>query len=611
MTHQDRTRTNTMANTVTLASGPKTVIALALSAVLALTAGCRSDMAAVQQAPIVDGNAASDPASANLAMPIAGGPVQSAQPQPTSAVRGTRVAGQSYSDQPQSYGETYPLQSARQSRSEAYSYNTLPPPGASQYADAQSSAGQYAQPYNGNDDQLYNDLLDPNVPVAQQPPPQLPVYDQPVAPGPDYLWTPGYWNYAPAGYYYVPGNWVSAPFEGALWTPGWWGYTGRGYGWHRGYWGRHVGYYGGVNYGFGFVGIGYQGGYWNNRHFYYNQNCNHVQPRAVNNYVYQRNVTVANNAYVNNTRVSYNGGSGGLQRRPIPAEFAAQREVHIAPLPAQVAERQQAAQNRQQFFATNNGRPQQVFATHPVLERNVAVPPQLARAPQPAERTGFNTPSNTGSNLQFRQQGAAQQQQAENSRRQQDDQQRSQQQQATQRAQQQLHVSVDQQHALQQQNQQRTPQPQQAVRQQQNQDRLQQQTAYQQQQLQQQQLQRLQRQEQARQLPAPQQSRQPQAPQQPTAPQQQFRQPQPQVRPQPQPRPELQTRPEPQPRPQTQIQPRPQTQTQVRPQPTPQAAPQFRPQPAPQPRAQPSPQPHAEAPHPATAPPSPSHEHRH
>ncbi len=79
------------------------------------------------------------------------------------------------------------------------------------------------------------------------------------------------------GYYYVPGNWVSAPFAGALWTPGWWGYTGRGYGWHRGYWGRHVGYYGGVNYGFGFIGIGYQGGYWNNDHFFYNRD---VQPRG-------------------------------------------------------------------------------------------------------------------------------------------------------------------------------------------------------------------------------------------------------------------------------------------------------------------------------------------
>jgi hypothetical protein len=52
----------------------------------------------------------------------------------------------------------------------------------------------------------------------------LPDYEQPPAPGDDYLWTPGYWAYASMGYYWVPGVWVQAPYEGALWTPGYWGF---------------------------------------------------------------------------------------------------------------------------------------------------------------------------------------------------------------------------------------------------------------------------------------------------------------------------------------------------------------------------------------------------
>ncbi len=373
---------------------------------LGMVSGCRRDMQAVQQAPIVDGNASTDPANVNMAAPLAATALSVAATQPgydaAQAMRNgyalqtpvnaspsatyaprTRVAGQSYSVPPQAYAETYPVQSGQQTRNEAYQYNTEAPQ-------------SYDNPASNSvdDDQLYSDLLDPTVPTVQQPPPPLPSYEQPVAPGPDYLWTPGYWNSTNTGYFYVPGNWVSAPFSGALWTPGWWGYTGRGYGWHHGYWGRHVGYYGGVNYGFGFLGVGYQGGYWNNDHFYYNRAVNHVQPATVNNYVYQRNLTVTNNTYINNTRVSYNGGPGGLQRRPLPAELAAQRETHIAPLPAQVAERQAASQNRQQFFGTNHGAPQLLYAAHPVIEHNVNVPAQLAHPQQPFNRGNgsFNQP---------------------------------------------------------------------------------------------------------------------------------------------------------------------------------------------------------------------------
>ena len=73
-------------------------------------------------------------------------------------------------------------------------------------------------------------------------PPALPVYPQPICPGPGYLWTPGYWAYGADGYYWVPGTWVMAPTPGLLWTPGYWGWAGGLYVWHAGYWGPHVGF---------------------------------------------------------------------------------------------------------------------------------------------------------------------------------------------------------------------------------------------------------------------------------------------------------------------------------------------------------------------------------
>src|SRR6201986_2765371 len=80
-------------------------------------------------------------------------------------------------------------------------------------------------------------------------PPPLPVYSQPPCPVDGYLWTPGYWAYDNVdGYYWVPGVWVAPPNPGLYWTPAYWGYTGGRYGFHAGYWGPSVGFYGGINY---------------------------------------------------------------------------------------------------------------------------------------------------------------------------------------------------------------------------------------------------------------------------------------------------------------------------------------------------------------------------
>jgi len=182
-------------------------------------------------------------------------------------------------------------------------------------------------------------------------PPALPVYEQPVCPAPGYIFAPGYWAYGPYGYFWVPGTWVLAPQPGYLWTPGYWGWGGSAFLWHEGYWGPTVGFYGGVPYGFGYTGAGYQGGYWRGNQFYYNRTVNNVNVTNVTN-VY--NTTVINN---NTTRVSYNGGEGGIVAQPTPAEEAAAREQHLAPTPMQTQHVEAASNNHELLASVNQGRP--------------------------------------------------------------------------------------------------------------------------------------------------------------------------------------------------------------------------------------------------------------
>lgn len=187
-------------------------------------------------------------------------------------------------------------------------------------------------------------------------PPILPVYAQPPCPVAGYLWTPGYWAYDPAGYYWVPGVWVQPPRVGVLWTPGYWGYEGAAYLWHGGYWGPHVGFYGGVNYGFGFGGIGFVGGRWSGGMFRYNTAVMNVNTAVIHNVYMDR--TVIRNNYVNN-RVSYNG-PGGINARPSPQEQMVMHEQHIQPTPNQFSHQQVASQNRAQFASVNHGQPSTV-----------------------------------------------------------------------------------------------------------------------------------------------------------------------------------------------------------------------------------------------------------
>ena len=181
-------------------------------------------------------------------------------------------------------------------------------------------------------------------------PPAIPVYEQPLCPVDGYLWTPGYWDYANFGYYWVPGVWVAPPAVGLLWTPGYWGYRGGHYLFNQGYWGPTVGFYGGINYGFGYVGTGYYGGAWSGGVFRYNTAVTRV------------NTTVIHNTYVNNkvantgSRASFNG-PGGATAKPTAQEQAAAKAKHLPPTSAQRSRVAAAKKDPALQAANNHGKP--------------------------------------------------------------------------------------------------------------------------------------------------------------------------------------------------------------------------------------------------------------
>ena len=190
-------------------------------------------------------------------------------------------------------------------------------------------------------------------------PPILPVYEQPPLPGPGYIWTPGYWAWGDDGYYWVPGTWVLPPAVGLLWTPGYWGWNDGIYAWNAGYWGPHIGFYGGINYGFGYTGVGYAGGFWGGGVFQYNRTVNNFGSVNITN-VY--NKTVINNTHV--TNVSFNGGTGGTSARATPQELAAAKEQHTPATPMQTQHQQTASTNPAMHASSNGGHPQVAATSH-------------------------------------------------------------------------------------------------------------------------------------------------------------------------------------------------------------------------------------------------------
>ncbi len=182
-------------------------------------------------------------------------------------------------------------------------------------------------------------------------PPALPVYDQPPCPTEGYLWTPGYWGWRGGDYYWTPGLWLAPPHPGLLWTPGYWGFGGGFYRWHGGYWGPHVGFYGGINYGFGYGGVGFWGGRWEGERFMYNTAAWHV---GVGFHGVYEDRAFIHPGEVN--RASFNG-QGGIRAFPNAGERAAMNEEHVGRTQDQISHQNYARVDRSNYAAVNHGSP--------------------------------------------------------------------------------------------------------------------------------------------------------------------------------------------------------------------------------------------------------------
>jgi hypothetical protein len=220
-------------------------------------------------------------------------------------------------------------------------------------------------------------------------PPLLPVYAQPAIPGPGYLWIPGYWAWDGQEYFWTPGYWSMPPTVGFYWTPPYWGWLNGAYVFNAGYWGPTVGFYGGINYGFGYNGVGYQGGMWQGNTFVYN--------RTVNNF---GNVNIANSYSrpVSNpaSHVAFNGGNGGTTARPTQAQIAA-RASGAPPTAAQMQHQAAASKDPTLGFNANHGKPPitamqrpnefhgAAAATNAAAEHPQAATPERPQAATPAQ----------------------------------------------------------------------------------------------------------------------------------------------------------------------------------------------------------------------------------
>jgi hypothetical protein len=141
-----------------------------------------------------------------------------------------------------------------------------------------------------------------------------------------------------------------APEVGYLWTPGYWGWGGGGFLFNEGYWGLSVGFYGGIDYGFGYFGHGYEGGRWENGHFFYNTAVNRVDANAIHN-VYNTRVNEGLTASATTAVTAGSTRAPRLKKRlPLVAR-------HIGPVSAQTQHAWAAHNNPQQRLSANHGAP--------------------------------------------------------------------------------------------------------------------------------------------------------------------------------------------------------------------------------------------------------------
>jgi len=228
-------------------------------------------------------------------------------------------------------------------------------------------------------------------------PPPLQEDEQPEGEVDGELWTPGYWAWRGARYFWIPGIWVRPPRPGLLWTPGYWIYADGSYVFQAGYWGAHVGYYGGINYGCGYFGDGYSGGRWIGSTFTYNQSVNRLNTRALHNTYYETVVKPPGGP-----RVSYAGGPGGTSARPSARDQAAAAEPHSAPT-AQQAPAAALAASAARIRAQTNSTPASNKAATASRLPQPAATPRGEQAPAPGARARSPGPAEAGEQASGRQ----------------------------------------------------------------------------------------------------------------------------------------------------------------------------------------------------------------
>lgn len=83
-------------------------------------------------------------------------------------------------------------------------------------------------------------IAEPVVVHQPPPPPTAQVEVVPGAPGPIYVWLPGYWAWRGPrlGYVWVAGR-HAVPHPGHAWVPGHWAPRPGGHVWVHGHWRRH------------------------------------------------------------------------------------------------------------------------------------------------------------------------------------------------------------------------------------------------------------------------------------------------------------------------------------------------------------------------------------
>jgi hypothetical protein len=180
---------------------------------------------------------------------------------------------------------------------------------------------------------------------------------QPAIPAQGYLWVPGFWarRKSVPDYFWVPGTWVQPPRLGLLWTPPYWSRVDGGYAFHSGYWAEEVGFYGGIDYGYGYGGDGYQGGRWENGTLSYNRaanNANNIASLDTAN-VHDQALTPDNKA----VRISFNGGRRGVAAQPTKHQETLGGAKNVGATVEQQKHLELSAMDRLMYSKLNNGEP--------------------------------------------------------------------------------------------------------------------------------------------------------------------------------------------------------------------------------------------------------------